>query len=255
MRAHTAPLAAAVTIALTLAAVLAACSSDPAPAPGPGSSSGGVDAAAPTPDASSTGDGAAAGDAAPTDGATSDAAVDKAKNCTGTFGTALTNAFGRLDGKVLAIVQPKDQQCPRPNNDHVILEVTSQGAAYRVVINVQSDRPDPDVRLRYAELPHALPGDAWADGWHPGVSFDYVDTLGVHSTDAMFTPYDLAPLSQKIADAMELGDEVAVYTTSSGGDSAHLVHRNKPGQDGAIVVRPRSATPKIMLFHFATQSF
>ncbi len=138
MRSHVAPPAAAVTLALVLAAVAAACSSDPAPAPGSGSSSGAVDASSPvTPDASPLAD-AGPGDATPADGAAADAAVDKAKNCTGTFGTALTNAFGRLDGKVLAVVQPKDQQCPRPNNDHVVLEVTSQGAAYRIVINVQN---------------------------------------------------------------------------------------------------------------------
>jgi hypothetical protein len=228
------------------AAFAAACSSSDGGSAPPADAGGD---AAPSGDAAPASDGGPGGDGAP------DAAVDKAKDCTGTFGNALTNAFGRLDGKLLAVVQPKDTQCPMPNNDHVILEVTSGGAAYRMVINVQSDRPDPDIRLRYAELARAMPGDPWADGWHPGVSFDYVDTFGVHSTDAMWQPYDLAPLSQKIADAMNLGDEVSVYATSSGGASAHLVHRNKTGQDGAIVVRPRSGAPKILLFYFATQSF
>lgn len=237
-----------VVSALVLAA---ACSSDPAPSPGApgGGTDGGVEPAA---DGGGPGpDGGGGGSDAPS----GDASVDKAKDCTGTFGSALTNAFGRLDGTVLAVVQPKDQQCPRPNKDHVVLEVTSQGANYRVVINVQSDRPEPDIRVRMASIDRALPGDPYADGWHPGVSFDYVDTLGVHSTDPAFVPDDLSKLSQKIADAVELGDEVAVYTTSSGGDSSHLVHRNKTGQDGAIVVRPRSAKPKILLFHFPSQAF
>jgi hypothetical protein len=54
--------------------------------------------------------------------------VDKAATCASSFGNALTAAFGRLDGTVRAVVPPAHPTCPRPNSDHLILEVDSGGA-------------------------------------------------------------------------------------------------------------------------------
>lgn len=180
-----------------------------------------------------------------------DAGVDKAAGCTGTFGNALTNSFGRLDGTVLAVVQPKDTQCPMPNSDHVILEVTMMGAAYRMVVNVRSPIGDPNVR--FLALPHALPPPAWAEGWHTGLTLDYVADLGVHV--GVFTPYNLTDLSALIADSITIGQKVSVYATSSGGASTHLIHRNDGKADGAIVLDPEAMTPKFLIFHFADQMF
>lgn len=178
--------------------------------------------------------------------------VDKAANCTDKFGNALTNAFGRLDGTVLAVVKPTDVKCPFPNNDHVVVEVVMNGDAYRLVVNVQSSFGDPNVR--YVELPHAMPAPAWAGGWHTGLSLDYVADFGVHS-DATFTAYPLAVLSDKIADAITIGQKISVYAQSSGGSSAHQIHRNDGKVDGAMVLDPDSAKPRVMLFHFGDQTF
>lgn len=210
-----------------------------APPPRPGSS----DAAAVDPlDAS---DGGAVADAG---------RPSKAAACTGTFGNALTSSFGRADGTVLAVVTPADQQCPRPNSDHVVLEITMAGKAYRMVINVQSDFAG-DVRVRMGELSHALPAPAWQEGWHTGVALDYANTLGAHSTSG-FTPYDLQALVGKISDALTIGDKVSVYAWSSGGDSAHKIHRNaEPSSDGAIVTNANGPNPKFLLFHFDQQAF
>lgn len=190
------------------------------------------------------------------DGAVSlaDSGGSKAAACTGTFGSALTNSFGRADGTVLAVVTPADQQCPRPNSDHVVLEITMDGKAYRMVINVQSDFAG-DIRVRMGEVSHALPAPAWQEGWHTGVALDYANTLGAHSTSG-FTPYDLQALVGKISDALTIGDKVSVYSWSSGGDSAHKVHRNaEPSSDGAIVTGANGPTPKFLLFHFDQQTF
>lgn len=178
--------------------------------------------------------------------------VDKAAACASEFGSALTNSFGRVDGTVLAVVQPKDTQCPLPNDDHVVLQVTMNGAAYRMVINIESSFGDPNVR--YQVLEHALPPPAWSEGWHTGLSLDYVADLGVHTTSG-FTPHPLAELSGIVADAITLGQKVSVYTTSSGGSSAHKIHRNEGKTDGAVVLDPDSAHPKMLLFHFANQTF
>jgi hypothetical protein len=187
-----------------------------------------------------------------TGGAGGSLPVDKAKDCASTFGTALTNSFGRIDGTVLAVVEPGNQACAMPNGTHLVLQVLAGGAAYRMVVNVKSDSGDPDVFFR--TLPHALPAPAWADGWHTGVTLDYVNDLQVHA-DASFTQHPMADLVKIVADQLTLGAKISVYATSSGGASAHLVHRNDGKADGTIVIDPEGPSPTMLLFHFPTQSF
>jgi hypothetical protein len=182
---------------------------------------------------------------------TTSTTTDKAATCASTFGNALTNAFGRLDGTVLAVVQPGNMKCALPNSDHVVLQVTMKGAAYRMVINVKSTVGDPNVQ--YLKLDHALPGPAWDEGWHTGLALDYVADFGVHAKD--FTPHPLAELSNIVADDITIGQKVSVYATSSGGASAHEVHRNDGKVDGAVILDPDGAAPRALLFHFADQSF
>ena len=157
-------------------------------------------------------------------------ALDKAATCASTFGSALTDAFGRIDGTVLAVVPPNLQTCAQPNRTHLVLQVSMQGAAYRMVLNV-------DAEVSTRELDAPLAGPAWSDGWHTDAPLDYVTTLGAHSGD--FTK--AADPVALVTDQLELGARVSVYATSTGGtkaDSAHLVHRNATNADGAIVIAP-----------------
>lgn len=194
------------------------------------------------------------GSAPTADGASSaDGSIDKAARCASTFGTALPAGFGRIDGTVVAIVQPKDKQCALPNNDHVIVQVKMQGAVYRIVVNVQSDRAGADIRVFYLEKPVKLPAPAWAEGFHGGVALDYVKDFGVKAAE--FSPIALAPLSEKIAAVIPLDAKIAVYSDGTGGSSTHLVHRNDGTKDGALILDPDGPSPKAMLFHFATQDF
>jgi hypothetical protein len=173
-------------------------------------------------------------------------ALDKAATCASTFGDALTDAFGRVDGTVLAVVPPDLQTCARPNMTHLVLQVTMNGAAYRMVVNVQGD-------ISTREIDAPLAGPTWAEGWHTDAPLDYISTLGVHSTDFART-IDTVAL---VTDQLELGARVSVYATSSGGtfaDGAHLVHRNAANADGAIVIDPDTA-PHYMLFKFDNQAF
>jgi hypothetical protein len=181
--------------------------------------------------------------------------TSKAKDCASTFGTELTNAFGRIDGTLLAVVAPQDTQCAQPNDDHLIVQVMMNQKAYRMVVNVLSSGAD--TKVRFAEVEHALPGPAWSEGWHAGAVLDYVSTLAVHSTVG-FTPYEMSALITQVSDRLTLGAPISVYATSAGGtkaDSAHLVHRNATNKDGAIVVDPKGATPHFLLFHFPDQTF
>lgn len=208
---------------------------------------------------------AAADDAATVVDAAADLATDvpvdtaadasKAATCASTFGTALTAPFGRADGTVVAIVGPTDTACAWPNSDHLVVQMRIGEAIYRMVINVESDR-GADLRVRYTEIEHAMPAPAWAEGWHTGLTLDYPSMLDAHAT-AAFTAYEMAPLVTKVTDAIPLGAKVSVYAATSGGASAHKVHRNTAGtnQDGAIVIEPTSAKPRWLLFHFADQTF
>ena len=137
---------------LALALLVAGCSGSDAPAA--------VDAAAGVPDAE----------------------VGKDRDCADTFGDVLTDSFGRVDGTVVAIVEPGNTRCVAPNSDHVIVQVELDGAVYRMVANVQSDGVDPEIRVRAIDA--ALPAPAFAEGWHTGVAFDYATDLATHSTDA-----------------------------------------------------------------------
>jgi hypothetical protein len=177
--------------------------------------------------------------------------VNKAERCTSTYGNILTAPFGRLDGTVHAVLKPTDQQCNRPNRDHVVLQVNSKGAIYRMVVNVLSTGADPDVR--FAQLSKPMPTPAFEDGWHTGLAFDYVTSLNVHASE--FAPVPFGMLSERVVSAINLDEEVSVYSSTSGGDSTHLVHRNKMDADGAIFLSPRSAAPRVLLFHFSEQTF
>jgi hypothetical protein len=230
---------------LTIALLLPACSSSSIPA-GSAAAGGRADATAP---ADATGDTQVAKDAAP------DVApdVNKAATCATTFGDALTNAFGRLDGTVVAIVPPNDQTCAMPNMTHLVIQVLWSGAAYRMVVDVLSDEStDPDVSLFEINAP--LADGAWAEGWHPGVALDYVLTLKVHSTS--FTSMTQANLVAKVTSEIALGSKISVFATSMDEPtSAHLVHRNLTNQDGAIVLGPDTASPHYLLFRFSDQTF
>jgi hypothetical protein len=183
--------------------------------------------------------------------------IDKAKDCVDSeddLGVGLTSAFGRLDGTVLAVVKPTDTECFLPNDDHVVLQVLWNGEAYRMVINVQSSFGDPDVFYLVSDKVPA--GVTWEEGWHPGVTLDYVNDLGLHSGAGVFTQYPMLELSDKIADEITLGQKVSVYAESDGyPSSAHNIHRNGGGHDGAIVIDPESDKPRALLFHFADQNF
>ncbi len=184
-----------------------------------------------------------------------DAPIDpsgKAASCAATFGTSLTPAFGRLDGTVLAVVPPGDEACAEPNSTHLVVQVTMSGEAYRMVVDVLSDAGSPDVH--FSELDAPLVGPAWGDGWHAGMTLDYVTTLAVHSTQ--LTAMHEADLVTKITSEIALGAHISIFATATSAepDSAHLVHRNLTNADGAIVIAADSA-PHYLLMAFDEQTF
>jgi hypothetical protein len=181
-------------------------------------------------------------------------AVSPAATCASAFGTALPAGYGRLDGVVRAVVTPADTQCAMPNGTHVVVQVASGGAVYRMVVNVASTAAGVDPRVRFAEVAHALPGPDWAEGFHADQQFDYAATLGLHADAAPFAPATSAELVARLAASVRVGARVSVYAQGDGGSSAHLVHRNGRDDDGAVVLDP-TGSPRFLVFHFDGQSF
>lgn len=175
--------------------------------------------------------------------------------CASEFGRALTPGFSRLDGVVTAVVTPADTQCRMPNSTHVIVQVRMGGAVYRLVVNINSTRAGVDPRVRIADVRAPLPLPAWEDGWHVNQQLDYVVSLGLHTDAFMFREPDA--LARFLAATVPVGTRVSVYATNGASqpDSAHLIHRNGHGDDGAIVIDPTGASPRWLLFHFDGQTF
>ena len=187
-----------------------------------------------------------------------ESSVDTAPDahCASTFGTALTDAFGRVDGTVVAIVEPGNTRCAKPNNDHVIVQVEMEGAVYRMVVNVLSSGEDSRIQLLQTEAP--LPAPAFAEGWHTGLSLDYPSDLGISSNQSGWESLEMDAAAAQITELVVVGEPIAVYASSSGGsyaDSTHLIHYNGGGHDGALVLRPTADSSSWLLFRFADQEF
>jgi hypothetical protein len=173
------------------------------------------------------------------------------QQCTNSFGNALTTNYGRLDGYLVAIVSPSTHSC-NGDSSHVHLQVSANGGVYDVAIDIYSSQDNPPY-VSIDEIQHALVGPAWSEGWHTSLSVDYVASLGVHSTD--FTQMQEVPLATKVENDLSLANHVSIYATGYGPTGCHLVHREHPGVDGAVVTNPLSGAPTWMLFHFSNQTF
>ena len=178
--------------------------------------------------------------------------------CTSTFGSGVTPEFGRLDGTVRVVITPGLPKCKSDDN-HVIvqLDVVAGGVTvtYPVLVNILSDIAISDPAVRLGQTTHALVGPAWASGWHTGfeVGLDYPTSLGLHTSS--FAPKTKAELATAIAAALPAGAKVSAYMSGFDSmDGGHKVHRNFPGEDGALAVMA-AGQPKWLLFHFSQQIF
>ncbi len=169
--------------------------------------------------------------------------------CQESFGSALGDGFGRLDGIVYAVVLPSHRGC-RSDADHVHLQVAASGARYDVAINVSDTNGS---QVSYLARTQAAPGPAWNEGWQVGVSLDYAE-LGLHATDFVATAQPA--LVDLVAAELASTNHVSVFATAYPDHSgAHLVHRNGTGFDGALVLRPTETAARLLMFRFAAQIF
>ncbi len=209
-----------------------------------GSGSSGDDASATGDDAggSSTRDGGGSSG----DGGTSgkDSGTAHAACTTSFVGTALTGAYGRMDGHLVAVVPTNGSHACRADSGHVHLQVQMSGVVYDVAVNTDTYVAQKDI---------ALPDGAWSEGWHKSVSLDYPSALGLHSQD--FPTATPSALESKVEAALAGADQISIFATPYDMTGAHDVHRKSSGQDGAIFVNPTSAQAHVLAFRFSTDTF
>lgn len=166
------------------------------------------------------------------------------KPCVSSFGSALVGQFGRLDGYLVAIVQPGSGGC-NADSDHVHLQIEANGARYDVAINVGT--PGGDVTTTTREMSFA----AWDEGWHDGIAYDYV-ALGLHSGD--FTVGTRTQLAAELTTELANVNHISIFATPYDTGGAHLVHRNFE-HDGIVVTQPLSSPAHARMYAFTTQTF
>ncbi len=166
--------------------------------------------------------------------------------CTNQYGNALSSGYGRLDGYLVAIVQPGGGGC-NADSDHVHLQVLAKGSVYDIAVNVGSPGVD-DVHTTTRDFSF-LP---WVEGWHTGVSEDYT-ARGVHSPDlpAQTRTQIASALTTELANV----NHISIFAIGYGPDGAHLVHRNGSGRDGLIMTEPLSRPSHARMFAFSDQTF
>ncbi len=172
--------------------------------------------------------------------------------CTGSFGSGLSTAHGRLDGYLVSIVAPGGAHSCNGDSDHVHLQIRMNGAIYDVAVNVHDNQGDD---VLYLAVDAAIPGGAWSEGWHADsvAKLSYANTLGVHAQD--FTAVPLSTLAGTIASELASANHVSVFSTGYNAQGTHLVHYLGGNNDGAIVINPQAANSRLLLFHFNDQSF
>ena len=171
--------------------------------------------------------------------------------CTSSFGSAMTATFGRLDGFLVAIVNPNTTTSCRGDDNHIHLQILVNGGVEDIAVNIASTSGNPD--LDFLAVNAALRGGAWSQGWHPGQTLDFATNLGVHSGSfAEKTPTQLTSL---LDSALANANHVSIFTTGFDATGGHLVHRQGSNHDGAMVINPLSSNPQYLLLHFSTQSF
>lgn len=164
--------------------------------------------------------------------------------CTSTLGTGMSAAFGRLDGYVWAVVPASGTTCPN-DASHVHIQVKMSGSIYDLTVDNTSSNLmlEKDITLGGIQQ--------WSEGWHTGVTFDYV-AQGIHSSDAWVSSSTIrSALETELANA----NHISIFTTGYSTSGGHLIQRNTTNSDGAVIINPLSSTQHVFFFRFTTTTF
>jgi hypothetical protein len=229
------------------------------------------------------------GDAATDDASETGDAAPRNAACTPTSqqtGTVVDTNHGRLDGTLVYVVPPigdaddagyyedgfdgggngdggfhhgqdggfdagPNGALRRCNGDssHVHLQISVTGNVYDVAVDIGAAGDEVGT---YQEA-IALPGGAWAEGWH-------VDNLSYGSLALRATSFPLASPSANatlLESLLEGTTQISIFCTGyTEGNGCHDVHyQDGTTNDGAIVLDPLAVTPTVLFFRFVSQTF
>ncbi|MGO8999230.1 MAG: hypothetical protein ACLQVI_38380 [Polyangiaceae bacterium] len=188
--------------------------------------------------------------------AADDAGVPAARNSTCTPTSAQTGSIantehGRLDGTLVYVLPLGGSYACNGDNSHVHLQVEVSGLVYDVAVDVGSTGDD----VGMYEETLAVPGGAWAEGWHGTDSLAY-PTLGLSSTE--FPTTSPTQIAANVESLLEDTSKISIFCTAytPQGNGCHDVHyEDGSGEDGAIVLNPTSPSSPILFFRFEGQTF
>jgi hypothetical protein len=165
-------------------------------------------------------------------------------------GTLVNTTHGRLDGTLVYILPVGGSSKCNGDDSHVHLQIEVSGLVYDVAVDIGSTGDD--VGMYQETL--AVPGGAWAEGWHGTDSLAY-PTLGL--TTAEFPTQAPTPIADAVVAALANTSKISIICTGySQGDGCHDVHyEDGTGNDGAIVLDPTAATSPVLFFRFEGQSW
>jgi hypothetical protein len=135
------------------------------------------------------------------------------------------------------------------DSSHVHLQVEVSGNVYDIAVDIGAAG---DQVGMYPQT-IALPGGAWAEGWHAD-DLSYA-SLGLHVAE-----FPLASPTTNATSLMSLLEgtsQISIFCTGySEGNGCHDVHYvDGTTNDGALVLNPLAATPTLVFFRFVSQSF
>jgi hypothetical protein len=166
-------------------------------------------------------------------------------------GTLVDTDHGRLDGTLVYVVPISGPSKCNGDNAHVHLQIEVSGSVYDVAVDVGA--VGDEVGTYQESL--AIPGGAWAEGWHGTDTIGY-PALGLKS--ASFPVAAPADVATQVEALLENTSKISVFCTgyTPGDNGCHDVHyENGSDEDGAIVLDPTAATSPILFFRFQGQTF
>lgn len=197
-------------------------------------------------------DGSGSADATPEDAGTVLAPRNTA--CTPTSqetGTLVNTKHGRLDGTLVYVLPTGGSSECNGDDSHVHLQVEVNNLVYDVAVDIGATGDE--VGMFQETL--AVPGGAWAEGWHGADSLAY-PTLGLKST--AFPTASPPDIANEVESLLQRTSKISIFCTgyTPQDNGCHDVHyEDGSGDDGAIVLDPMAPSSPVLFFRFEGQTF
>jgi hypothetical protein len=196
-------------------------------------------------------------DSGSTDAAPEDAAIAPAprnSECTPTSqqtGALVDTKHGRLDGTLVYVLSAGGSTKCNGDDSHVHLQVEVSDLVYDVAVDIGATGDE----VGMYEETLAVPGGAWAEGWHGADSLAYPN-LGLKST--AFPTASPADIASEVESLLQSTSKISIFCTgyTPQDNGCHDVHyEDGSGDDGAIVLDPMAPTSPVLFFRFEGQTF